>query len=194
MKSRLLFLSGVVIMLFAKGAFAHTFGTGGAGFSEGFSHPFSGLDHLLAMLAVGVWATQIHSRFWWLMPVMFMGAMATGALAGVMGMTLPIAEWGIAGSVLVLGLLITFASSLSLWLAVTIVSFFAMCHGHVHGLEMPQAASPLLYGLGFVLATLLLHAAGIISGLIGKAGMPARVVRVGGAAIAASGVWLLAGL
>ena len=140
---------------------AHTFGAQGAGLAAGLAHPFLGLDHLLAMIAVGIWAGQLGGRPVWLVPLTFASVMSAAAALGSFGITLPMVEPAIACSVLVLGLLIAGSVRLPAIASVGIVGLFAVFHGYAHGLELPQAASPILYGIGFVLATSLLHGLGI---------------------------------
>ena len=128
---------------------------------HGFEHPLAGLDHLLAMVAVGLWAAQSGGRALLALPAAFIGAMILGGLAGIAGLPLPAVELGILGSVLALGALVAFQRSCSLVRCVAITAAFAVFHGYAHGVEMPVAASPLTYGLGFATATALLHAGGI---------------------------------
>jgi urease accessory protein len=140
---------------------AHTFGSQGAGLMAGLTHPFVGLDHLLAMIAVGIWAGQLGGRPVWLIPLTFVSVMAAAATLASFGLLLPLMEPAIACSVLVLGLLIADSVRLPTSVGALLVSLFAVFHGYAHGLELPQAASPILYGAGFVLATALLHVLGI---------------------------------
>jgi urease accessory protein len=140
---------------------AHTFGAQGAGLAAGLAHPFLGLDHLLAMIAVGIWAGQLGGRSVWLVPLTFVSVMSAAAALGSFGFTLPMVEPAIACSVLVLGLLIAGSVRLPVSASVGLVGMFAMFHGYAHGLELPQAASPIVYGIGFVLATASLHGLGI---------------------------------
>ncbi len=140
---------------------AHTFGAHGAGLAAGLVHPFIGLDHLLAMIAVGIWAGQLGGRATWFIPLTFVSVMSAAAFLGWFGFSLPLVEPVIAGSVLVLGLLIAGSVRLPTIAGAGLVGLFAVFHGYAHGLELPQAASPVLYGLGFVLATTLLHGLGI---------------------------------
>lgn len=174
------------LALAAGSAAAHTGEHTVSGFVSGFTHPFAGLDHLLAMVAVGLWAVQQGGRALWAVPMAFVLAMlAGGALAG-WGGTLPHIETGIAASVLVLGLAVAIGRHVPLAFGVATVAGFALFHGYAHGLEMPQAAAPALYGLGFVAATVALHAAGIAGALVGR-----HAIRFAGAVIAASGAALL---
>ena len=148
-------------MLFTPSAFAHTFGAYDAGLAAGLAHPFIGLDHLLAMIAVGIWAGQLGGKSVWLVPLTFVSVMSAAAALGSFGIMLPMVEPAIACSVLVLGLLIAGSIRLPAIASVGLVGVFAVFHGYAHGLELPQAASPILYGIGFVLATSLLHGLGI---------------------------------
>lgn len=192
MKSKsfvLAFLAGAALV-FTGGASAHTFGAHGAGFAEGVAHPCLGLDHLLAMLAVGLWAAQRGGPARWRLPLAFMAAMAGGAGLANLGIGAAFAETLAAGSVLILGLLIAGRVRLAQASSLLAVAVFALGHGYAHGLEMPEAASPWGYGAGFLLATASLHGAGVLLG--STAGRLAFPVRAGGAAIAATGLILLA--
>jgi urease accessory protein len=171
---------------------AHTSGLPHMDFATGLTHPLSGLDHILAMVAVGLWAAQRGGRALWLVPLTFVLTMAAGGVLGFLGIALPYIELGIAGSVLILGILVALASRLSLTASMALVGLFAIFHGYAHGAEMAAEASALWYSLGFMLATAMLHLSGIGIGLAARQGLPAQLLRVGGAAIAASGVWLLA--
>lgn len=182
--SRMLLLGALT--LFAGAASAHTGDHGNTGFSGGLVHPFMGLDHLLAMVAVGLWASQQAGRVRWAVPVAFVGAMALGAGLAVAGWVMPHVELGIAVSVLVLGLLVATRTPASLQSGLGLVAMFALFHGTAHGLEMPQASSPMLYALGFLLSTLVLHGVGMASGRIGRYAMQAA-----GFGIAASGMALV---
>jgi urease accessory protein len=161
-------------------------------FGAGFSHPFSGVDHLLAMLAVGLWAAQNKRSAMWVLPLAFPLMMVVGALLAFSGLSIPAAETGIAASVAVLGLLIAFAVRMPLWASTVVVSLFAVFHGYAHGSELPHGSSAALYGIGFVLATALLHATGLGIGLFAGKQMADKVVRIGGIGIAAVGAYLLA--
>lgn len=161
------------------------------GFAAGLSHPLFGLDHLLAMLAVGLWAAQSKPRARWVLPLVFPSMMVLGALSGMAGIAVQGIETGIAGSVAILGLLIAFAVRLPVWASGLTVSVFALLHGFAHGAEMPGNASVLGYGSGFLIATLLLHLTGLALGLFVKSQTADRAVRVIGAAVATVGVFLL---
>ena len=184
------FVAVLLAVLAALPAFAHTGGAIGAGLASGLAHPFSGLDHLLAMIAVGLWAGQTGGRAVWLLPIAFPAAMALGAVAGASGTELPAVEIGLALSVLTLGTLVAFAARLPALGGAALAASFAVLHGHAHGAEVPMAADPLAYGAAFILATVLLHLIGIGLGLALRLPLAARLVRVGGAAIAVAGVGL----
>ena len=170
---------------------AHTFGSQGAGLIAGLTHPFVGLDHLLAMIAVGIWAGQLGCRAVWLIPLTFVSVMAAAATLASFGLLLPLMEPAIACSVLVLGLLIAGSVRLPTSVGALLVSLFAVFHGYAHGLELPQAASPILYGAGFVLATALLHGLGI--GFARNSRQHKMLQRIAGySLIAASGLLLAA--
>lgn len=174
------------LALFAGTASAHTGDHAVTGFVSGLAHPFMGLDHLFAMIAIGLWAAQQGGRALWAVPAAFVAAMlAGGGLAGS-GITLPHVETGIAASVLVLGLLIATQRQWAVTAGMALAAGFALFHGYAHGLEMPLAASPMLYALGFVLATVTLHGAGILGRLAGR-----RAVELAGAGIAATGLALI---
>lgn len=175
--------------LAVRPAAAHTFGAEGAGFVAGFGHPLLGIDHLLAMVAVGLWAAQLGGRALWQVPAAFVVALAGGAVLALAGIGLPAVEPGIMASVLVLGLLIAFAVRLPAGAAVALVALFALAHGHAHGAEMPQAANAALYALGFVLATVLLHATGATLGWATARVLLPSLARLAGAAVATVGLW-----
>lgn len=174
-------------------AMAHT-GHHANGFAAGLAHPFSGLDHLLAMLAVGLWAAQNRRPATWLLPLAFPLAMAAGAAAGIGGWTVEGLELGIAGSVALLGLLVAGAVTLPAWAGALLVSVFAAMHGLAHGNELPGGASPFAYGAGFMFATALLHVAGLLAATAAGKGMHHRLVQFTGAGMAATGGYLLAAL
>ncbi len=184
--SRTIFLAA--LSLFAGTASAHSGDHTATGFVGGLAHPLMGLDHVLAMVAVGLWAAQQGGRALWAVPAAFVGAMGLGAILAGAGWVMPHVESGIALSVLVLGLLIAARRHASVLAGMILVGVFALFHGTAHGLEMPQATSPALYVMGFVLATVALHGVGIASSLIGRHRM-----RVAGLGIAATGLALLLG-
>jgi urease accessory protein len=186
------FLISAGFLLFTcVGAHAHVIPGDVRGFGSGFAHPLHGLDHLLAMIAVGLWAAQLGGRARWLVPASFVGVMIVGAALAMSGLRIPFAEEGILLSVLVLGILITVAARFPLVASMAIVGLFALFHGHSHGTEMPVNAVGFAYGEGFALATAALHGCGIgLSGVLQSVRMP--VVRWAGAAIAVAGICLLA--
>lgn len=160
---------------------------------EGFKHPFTGVDHLLAMLSVGLWSVQNRRSGVWLLPLMFPLMMIVGALAAFGGVDIAGAETGIAASVAVLGLLIAFAVKMPLWGSTSVISFFALFHGYAHGIELPEGVSAVNYGMGFVAGTALLQAVGVAIGLAARRCAMETLVRCGGVGIAAIGACLLTG-
>jgi urease accessory protein len=175
----------------AQTAWAHVEGGQAAGFITGLQHPWSGLDHVLAMIAVGLWGAQLGSPALWLLPIAFPMMMAMGAMMGLMGIPVPGVEIGIALSAIVLGMMIFVEVRPKLAVAVAMVGIFAIFHGHAHGTELPEGQSGLLYSMGFVIATGCLHGVGIAIGLVN--GLPAGklVLRGAGSFIAAMGVFFL---
>jgi len=161
------------------------------GFAAGVSHPLHGLDHLLAMVAVGLWAAQLGGRARWVVPASFVSVMALGGALGMAGVALPFAEQGIFASVLMLGVLIAAAVRMPLAASAALVGLFALCHGHAHGLEMPATATGLTYGAGFVFATALLHATGIGAGLLIQHYAQAVWLRATGVAVGAASILLV---
>jgi urease accessory protein len=181
--------------LLPTAALAHT-GIGAAGgFAHGFWHPIGGLDHVLAMVAVGAFAVRLGGRALWLVPAAFVAMMAAGGFAGMERIQLPFVEIGIAVSVVVLGLSVAFQWKLPVAAASALVGLFAIFHGHAHGSEMPVDASGLGYAAGFMLATASLHVAGIGVGLaVGRIGDRSRLaLQASGGAMALAGVALLGG-
>jgi urease accessory protein len=163
-----------------------------SGFASGFTHPVHGLDHILAMVAVGLWAMQLGGRAIWMVPASFVSLMALGGALGMMGVQVPMVEAGIIASVLVLGVLIATAAKMPLVASMAVVGLFAMFHGFAHGMELPKAASGVSFGSGFVLATIALHACGLGLGLLAQKRFPLPALRLAGAAIAIAGlgIWL----
>ncbi|MDD5212545.1 MAG: HupE/UreJ family protein [Sulfuricurvum sp.] len=162
-----------------------------SGFTAGFTHPMSGADHILAMIAVGLWAAQIAGRSLYALPVSFVGMMIVGAMIGIQGIQIPFVEEGILGSVLVLGAMITFGVKMPVIFSSTIVGIFAICHGHAHGVEIPLNVGGIEYALGFVMATVLLHIFGITIGMTMQRYAQSKVFRIAGATIAATGIALV---
>ena len=183
----------ILLTLVPTAAFAHT-GAGYAhGFADGLMHPLGGLDHILAMVTVGVLAWQLGGRAIWLLPASFLALMVVGGVLALAGGSLPWVEVGIAASVIVFGIMITLGTKAPLALAMGIVGLFAVFHGHAHGTEMPITASGAAYGVGFVLATALLHAAGIALGyLIGRMSHKQLAYRLAGCAVVLAGIGILA--
>jgi urease accessory protein len=189
-------LTAVLLLVASSTAFAHP-GHNVSGFAAGLMHPFSGLDHLLAMVAVGLWAAQSYrsnrggGRKIWLLPATFMVMLVVGSGIAMQWQSLPLVEPGIAASVLALGLLIALSLQLPVMLSVAVTALFGLLHGYAHGLELPQSAAPAAYALGFLAATASLHLSGIAAGIA----MRQRYVllsRLLGSAIAISGAYLLA--
>lgn len=180
----------MLILLLPSLAQAHP-GTPGHthGFTNGFLHPLTGLDHICAMLAVGLWAAQRGGRALWAVPLAFVSVMALGGMFGMAGGALPLVETGIAASLLVLGILIAARVELPLAASISIVGLFALFHGCAHGAEMPATASGLAYGIGFILATASLHLCGVGLGLAARRLGSMQLVRYAGVAIATCGVY-----
>jgi urease accessory protein len=173
--------------LLSNPATAHM-GTGlPGGFGSGFIHPFEGLDHLLAMVSVGLWGAFLGRPLLYVLPVVFPAMMAAGAIMGMLVVPLPPVELGIALSVVVLGGCIAFAVRAPVWLASLIVAVFAVFHGYAHGRELPSAADPLSYSAGFVAATGLLHISGIALGSLNQLHNGVVATRGVGAAVAVMG-------
>nr|WP_167030203.1 HupE/UreJ family protein [Luteibacter sp. SG786] len=173
-------------------AMAHA-GTGLAGgFAAGFSHPFGGMDHLLAMVSVGLWGAFLGQPLIYRLPVVFPGLMVVGAIFGMAGVALPPVEWGTAFSVLVLGICIAAAWRPPAWFALAVVAVFGLFHGYAHGKELPSAADPVGYAAGFVLVTGSLHVLGIGLGEVKRRRAGMRLLRCAGAIVAAAGVAFVA--
>ncbi len=179
-----------IALLFATPALAHTGGTLG-GFLSGFQHPILGPDHLLAMFAVGIWGAQIGGRAVWELPVVFPLIMSVGGTLALAGVPLPHVELWVGLSVLVLGLAIAAAWKPAEWISIAVVGLFAIFHGHAHGVELPKSADPAAYGIGFVMATGLIHVAGIGFGLLLGKALNGLAGRAAGGLIALCGVYFL---
>ena len=184
----------LLLLLLPAAASAHTEGGAIGGAISGFVHPLTGLDHMVAMVAVGLWGAFLGNRAIWMLPVVFPVVMALGGALGVVGMPLPAVETGIALSGAILGLMVAFAVKPPLWLSATIVGIFGVFHGHAHGTELPQSANALAYAIGFVVSTGLLHLSGIALGLLVRWPWGRITVRAGGGVIAAVGFGFLFGL
>lgn len=192
MRGRLAPIALTILLLLSGPAFAHTEVGVPGGLVSGFLHPLTGLDHLVAMVAVGIWGAQLGQPATWVLPVCFPTVMAIGGVMGVLGVPLPATEIVVAASALVLGFAVAMSLRVPFWAAAILVSVFAVFHGYAHGTELPGAANALAYGAGFVTATGLLHAAGIGIGVLIRWPTGAYAVRAVGAAIAGlGGVFLL---
>jgi urease accessory protein len=181
-------------LLFPSLVLAHAAEGLAGGFASGFMHPLLGWDHVVAMVAVGLWGAFLGSPAIWILPVVFPLVMAFGGALGVIGVPVPAVETGIAVSAVVLGLMVALAARPPLSVAAVIVAAFAIFHGHAHGTELPEAATPLAYSIGFVIATGLLHLAGIAFGLLVRWPAGTVAVRAGGGLIALAGLGFLTGV
>lgn len=187
-------VAAVALLLGGGPALAHEGAGVVGGFAAGFGHPLTGLDHVVAMVAVGLWGAFLGRPAIWLLPVVFPLVMAVGGALGVVGVPLPAVETGIALSALILGLMVALAARPPLWIAAVLVGAFALFHGHAHGTELPAAADPVAYAGGFVLATGLLHLCGVAFGLLAHWPAGRLAVRAGGSSIALVGLAFLFGL
>lgn len=183
----------MALVLWPVAAWAHVESGEAGGFLSGMSHPVSGLDHVVAMIAVGLWGAQLGMPAIWILPVVFPLLMAIGGMLGLVGAPLPGVEVGIALSAVALGALVLGRVRLPLAAAVILVGFFAIFHGHAHGTELQPGENATLYSLGFVIATGLLHAVGIAIGLIQRWRLGGRVVQAAGGLIMAAGLYFLWG-
>lgn len=181
------------VSLVPEVASAHVEGGTLGGFQSGFKHPVVGMDHLLAMLAVGIWGAQMGGRNVWTLPATFPIIMAAGGVLGMTGIALPHIELGIAGSVFVLGLAIALAWKAPELIALVLIAVFAVFHGFAHGVELPHAVDPASYAIGFVVATGLIHIVGIGIGLILARPWQGRLSQALGAAIAVTGAYFAIG-
>ncbi len=192
---RLIFVAAA--LLASSAAQAHVGVGDPSGFGQGFAHPMTGIDHILAMVAVGLFAAHLGGRALYLVPLSFVAMMIVGGALGVMGVLLPFVEVGIGLSVVVFGIAVAIGLDMPAALAMLLVGFFAIFHGHAHGTEMPESVSGLAYGSGFVLATVALHALGIGLGLaIGRTTSRAygeRILQAAGAAMTLVGLAILSG-
>lgn len=181
----------LMLALITLPAWAHEQAGQAAGFVTGLLHPGSGLDHVLAMVAVGLWGAQLGAPAIWLLPVTFPLVMACGGFLGLLGVPLPGVEVGIAASAVLLGAMVATESRPPLALAAALVAFFAVFHGHAHGTELPAGQSGLLYSFGFVVATGCLHAVGIALGLLHRWRSGRVALRGAGAAVGLAGLVFL---
>jgi urease accessory protein len=188
MKTKILLL--LALLFSSTNIFAHPLPGSESGFLNGFFHPISGLDHILAMLAVGIWAVQMGGKAKWIIPITFVGIMSVGGILGMNSINLPFAEVGILVSVIVLGVLILAGVRLPVLVSSVLVGVFALCHGHAHGAELPAAASGVTYATGFALTTIVLHLSGIGFGAAVNKVANEKIVKFSGALIALMGLFL----
>lgn len=181
----------VLILIWPVVAWAHVESGQAGGFVSGLGHPVSGLDHVLAMVAVGLWGAQLGAPAMWLLPVAFPMMMAFGGMLGLMGIPVPGIEVGIAISAVVLGALILREARLPLAAALVVVAFFAIFHGHAHGTELMPGQNAMLYSLGFVIATGMLHAVGICIGLVHRWPVGRVALRGAGSLVLVGGLFFL---
>ncbi len=186
-------LFALLVLLPAGAALAHTGEGMTGGFIAGFLHPVLGWDHVAAMVAVGLWGAFLGNPAIWILPVVFPLVMAVGGAIGVAGIPIPAVETGIAGSAVVLGLMVLLAARPPIAVSAVLVGAFAIFHGHAHGTELPEAANAIAYSIGFVIATGMLHLGGIVFGLLARWPAGRIAVRAGGGAIALAGVGFLTG-
>lgn len=182
---------GLVALLWAQTAAAHLQQGEANGFLTGFQHPITGLDHVLAMVAVGLWGAQLGAPAIWVLPVAFPLVMAMGGMLGLMGVPVPGIEFGIAASAILLGAAVMFEVRAPLFVTALLVGVFAIFHGYAHGAELPPGQSAMLYSMGFVIATGCLHALGIGIGAAHRWTWGQKLVRAAGAVVAAGGVFFL---
>jgi urease accessory protein len=181
----------LTFLICAQAAQAHVHKGEAVSFLSGLKHPISGLDHVVAMVAVGLWGAQLGAPAIWVLPVAFPMVMAFGGMLGLLGVPLPGMEIGIAASAILLGAAVMMELRPPLGLAALLVGFFAIFHGYAHGNELPAGESGLLYSIGFVMATGCLHAAGISIGLVHRWNWGQRALRVVGGAIALAGMFFM---
>jgi urease accessory protein len=182
--------AALLLIVACAPAFAHT-GSMRGGFVGGFAHPLFGPDHVVAMVAVGLWGAFLGAPAIWLLPIVFPLVMAGGGVIGILGIPLPGIEIGIAVSAIVLGLMVMLAAKPPLLVAAVLVGAFAIFHGYAHGAELPPGADAVAYSVGFVVATGLLHLTGIAFGLVARWPAGRIAVRAAGGAIALAGVVFL---
>jgi len=186
-------LLALFLLMAAVPAWAHEQTGQAAGFLTGLKHPVSGLDHVLAMISVGLWGAQLGAPAIWLLPVVFPMVMAFGGFLGLIGVPLPGTEVGIAVSAILLGLMVALEARPPVWVAAGLVGFFGIFHGYAHGTELPAGENALLYSVGFVIATGGLHAIGIGIGVAHRWSAGRIALRLAGAAVAVAGVYFLWG-
>jgi urease accessory protein len=184
----------LVFLLLTNSAFAHDIEGGTGGFLSGLAHPVFGPDHVVAMVAVGLWGAFLGAPAIFLLPILFPLVMAAGGVLGILGVPLPAVESGIAASAIVLGLMVALAARPPLWAAAVLVGAFAVFHGYAHGRELPDGANAVAFAAGFVIATGLLHVSGIAFGLLTRWPAGRVAVRAAGGVIALTGAAYLGGL
>jgi urease accessory protein len=162
------------------------------GFLAGVEHPIFGLDHVVAMVAVGIWGAQLGQPAIWVLPVTFPLVMAFGGVLGGLGVPIPGIEIGIAVSAIALGAMVMLTARPPLWVAAVLVAVFAIFHGYAHGAELPESANAISYAMGFVVATGCLHAFGILLGVANRWRVGGQALRAGGGLITACGIYFLA--
>lgn len=183
----------LLLAMMPSEAFAHIVKGEAIGFVSGFEHPISGLDHIIAMVAVGLWGAQLGAPAIWLLPVTFPMVMAFGGFLGLIGVPLPGSEIAIALSGVCLGAAVLSEFRPPLWVAAALVGIFGLFHGYAHGAELPPGQNALLYSIGFILATGLLHATGITIGLVHRWPWGQWALRGAGAVVMCGGVFFLWG-
>ena len=190
-ESHVMRLIALTALLWPVATWAHIGSGEAGGFLTGLWHPVSGLDHLLAMIAVGLWGAQLGAPALWLLPVAFPMMMSFGGMFGLMGIPLPGVEIGIAVSAVVLGFMVFTEVQTQPVIALIVVAFFAIFHGHAHGTELPVGQSGLLYSMGFVIATGCLHGVGITIGLAHRWNKGRIAMRVAGSIVLVAGLYFL---
>jgi urease accessory protein len=190
-KRHAILAAAMLTALWAPSALAHILQGEAYGFVTGFLHPISGADHVLAMVAVGLWGAQLGAPAIWVLPVAFPLVMAMGGMLGFLGVPIPGVEYGIAGSAIVLGTAVALEVRPALVIAALVVGCFAIFHGHAHGTELPSGQNALLYSMGFVIATGCLHAVGIGIGTVHRRPWGRQLLRGAGTVVAAGGVFFM---
>jgi len=189
--ARRVLLLAILLLCWGPALQAHVQRGQGASFRTGFEHPLSGWDHVVAMVAVGLWGAQLGAPAVWLLPVAFPMVMAIGGMLGLIGVPLPGTEIGIAASAILLGSAVLSEVRPPLVIAAVVVTFFAIFHGYAHGAELPPGQSGLLYSMGFVMATGCLHAVGISIGVIHRWLWGQKLLRMAGGAVALAGAFFM---
>jgi len=180
---QILIVTAFLSLVFSPLAQAHVQAGETIGFVTGLEHPWSGLDHILVMIAVGIWGAQLGRPAIWLLPVAFPMMMAVGGFIGILGLPFPSVEVGISLSAIVIGFMVLIEAKADMKLIVVLVGFFALFHGYAHGAELPEGQSGLLYSIGFVVGTGILHCVGISMGLIHKFNAGKLILRGAGSVV-----------